>query len=36
MLAVHWNDNNNVVTVLLNCFGVEPIAQAKHWSAADK
>jgi len=35
MLAVHWNDNN-VVTVVSNCFGIEPVIQVKRWSAADK
>lgn len=35
MLAVRWNDNN-VVTILSNCFGVKPITQAKRWSSADK
>jgi len=35
MLALRWNDNN-VVTMLSNCFGVEPLTQARRWSAADK
>ena len=35
MLAVRWNDNN-VVTVLSNCFGIEPVTQAKRWSASEK
>jgi len=35
MIAVRWNDNN-VVTMLSNCFGVEPVTQAKRWSAACK
>ena len=35
MLAHRWNDNN-VVTMLSNCFGVEPLTQARRRSAADK
>lgn len=35
MLAVRWNDNS-VVTVLSNCFGIEPMTQVKRWSAAEK
>jgi Transposase IS4 len=35
MLAVRWNDNN-VVTVLSNCYGVHPMVQVKRWSAAQK
>ena len=35
MLAVRWNDNN-VVTLLSNCFGVQPVTQIKRWSASEK
>ena len=35
MLAVPWNDNN-VVTMVYSCFGIEQVTQVKRWSAADK
>lgn len=35
MLAVRWNDNN-VVTMLSNCFGIQPVVQAKRWSSSEK
>ena len=34
-LVVRWNDNS-VVTVASNCFGVEPCSQAQRWSYAEK
>ena len=35
MLAVRWNDNN-VVSMLSNCFGIQPLNQVKRWSASEK
>ena len=32
---MRWNDNN-VVTLLSNCFGVQPVTQVKRWSASEK
>ena len=34
-LVVRWNDNS-VVTVASNCFGIEPCSQAQRWSYAEK
>lgn len=35
MLAVHWNDNN-VMTLVSNCFSIEPVTQIRRWPTADK
>ena len=35
MRAIRWNDNN-VVSMLSNCFGIQPIIQVKRWSASEK
>jgi Transposase IS4 len=35
MLALRWNDNN-VVSMLSNCYGIKPIGQVRRWSAAQK
>ena len=43
MLAVRWNDNSvvsmlsmYVVSMLSNCFSVEPMLKVERWSAAEK
>lgn len=35
MLAIRWNDNN-VVTMLSNCFGIHPLGNVKRWSAVNQ
>jgi len=35
VIVVRWNDNS-VVTVASNCYGVEPFGQAQRWSYAEK
>ena len=35
VVVVRWHDNS-VVTVVSNCYGVEPYGQAQRWSYAEK
>jgi len=35
MLGLRWNDNN-VVIMLSNCYGIKPLNQVRRWSAAQK
>jgi hypothetical protein len=34
MLAVRCSNDNHVGSLLSNCFGIQPLAQVKRWSAS--